>query len=133
VIVTVDEEDIALLAALSVMFCALPGVSVSVIGLAVTPAGSPLMVTVTIPVNPFAGTAFTLIACPKPPAVSATVIGANVIEKSAVGGGDCMFELQEIRAKHKSRQAAFISLCAPLLIADRSGAQPASLPATRIA
>jgi hypothetical protein len=47
-------------AAVIVTFCALPGVRVSDAGCAVTPAGRPVMATVTVPVNPLAGVAFTL-------------------------------------------------------------------------
>ena len=47
-------------AAVIVTVCAVPGVRVNVAGLAVTPDGSPATVTVTVPVKPFCGAAFTL-------------------------------------------------------------------------
>jgi hypothetical protein len=59
--VTVALPAAAVEAAASVTFCAIPGVSVSVAGFAVTPAGSPVNATVTTSVKPFAGTALTLI------------------------------------------------------------------------
>lgn len=71
---------------MSVKFCGVPGVNESVAGLEVTPLGRPLRVTVTVPVNPFTGTALTLTACPAPPATIAAVAGVVVSEKSAAGG-----------------------------------------------
>ena len=49
----------ALAAAVTVVFCAVPGVRFSVDGLAVTPDGRPLKLTFTDPLNPFVGVAFT--------------------------------------------------------------------------
>jgi len=108
--VSVALPATAVEAAVSVTLCAVPGVSVSVAGFAVTPAGSPPIVTATSPVKPFAGTAFTLICFPAPPAVSATVSGVEVNEKSAVcveteAGEDPL--LQDARATHTTRQAAY--------------------------
>jgi hypothetical protein len=71
-------------AAVRVTFCAAPGVRVSITGFAVTPAGSPLIATVTIPVKPFDGTAFTLTSCPAPPAATEIAEGAADSEKSGV-------------------------------------------------
>ena len=107
--VTVALPDAATEAAVSVTFCAVPGVKESVAGLAVTPEGSPVIATATIPVKPLAGTAFTLIFCPWLPATIATVAGAAVSEKSC-GGGEVETELdpppQEIAARHSNKQAA---------------------------
>jgi hypothetical protein len=83
--VSVALPATAVEAAVSVMLCAVPGVNVSVAGFAVTPAGSPLIATATLPVKPFAGTAFKLICFAAPPAVRATVAGVAVNEKSAAG------------------------------------------------
>ena len=47
-------------AAVRVTFCAVPGVSVRVDGLAVTPVGSPVMATETAPVKEFSAVASTL-------------------------------------------------------------------------
>ena len=66
--VTVALPTVAFAAAVSVTLCAVPGVSVSVAGFAVTPVGSPLMVTITVAVNPFVGTASTLTDFPVLPA-----------------------------------------------------------------
>ena len=76
------EED----AAVSVRFCAVPGTSVSVDGLAVTPEGKPLSVTVTVPVKPFRALAVTEADCPAPPAVNARFEGVADREKSAFPG-----------------------------------------------
>jgi hypothetical protein len=73
--------------AVSVKLCAAPGVSISVAGLVVTPAGRPLSATDTVLANPLEATAVTLTCCPDPPAVSATVLGVEVSEKSAAGVG----------------------------------------------
>ena len=99
--IAADEE------AVRVRFCGVPGVNVSVAGLELTPAGSPLRVTVTAPVNPFAGTALTLTCWPVLPATSATVAGAAVSEKSG-GGAVVVWDTvpQETRVKHSNRQAA---------------------------
>ena len=48
-------------------------------GLAVTPAGKPATVTVTVPEKALTGTAFTAIFCPAPP--GASVIDAGVEDK----------------------------------------------------
>jgi hypothetical protein len=85
---TVAVEDPALAAAVSVVLCAVPAVRESEDGLALTPAGRPLIVTATVPEKPFAGTAFTLTICPAPPAMRASVVGDTVSEKSAAGAGD---------------------------------------------
>lgn len=74
----------ALAAAVRVTVCAVPGVTVNEAGLAVTPAGSPEIVTATGEVKPPLATAFTLNCAPDPPATSAAVVGETVIEKSAV-------------------------------------------------
>jgi hypothetical protein len=50
----------AVTAAVSVVLCAVPGVSMSVAGLAVTPVGSPEIVTVTVPLKEFKAVARTL-------------------------------------------------------------------------
>ena len=68
--------------AVSVTFCAVPGVNVSVAGCAVTPDGKPVTATLTMFTKPLAGAAFTLIVCPGPPATSVTVAGEEVSEKS---------------------------------------------------
>ena len=47
--VTVAFPTVAFAAAVRVMFCAVPGVRLSVDGLAVTPAGRPLTFTFTVP------------------------------------------------------------------------------------
>jgi hypothetical protein len=74
-------------AAVSVTVCAVPGIRVKVAGLGVTPEGRPATVTLTVPVKPFCGAAFTLIVWPAPPAVRVTVAGVDVSEKSAVRTG----------------------------------------------
>jgi hypothetical protein len=72
-------------AAVSVTFLAVPGISVRVDGLAVTPVGRPLRVTFTLAVNPFRAFALTATAWPAAPAVNARLVGATVSEKSGAG------------------------------------------------
>jgi hypothetical protein len=43
--------------AVSAKLCAVPGVNVSVAGFAVTPEGSPVIATITVPVKPFSASA----------------------------------------------------------------------------
>ena len=49
--VTVDVAATALSAAVNVVLCATPGARLNVVGFAVTPAGSPMIATVTVPAN----------------------------------------------------------------------------------
>ena len=72
----------AFAAAVSVILCAVPGVRVGVDGLAVTPVGSPLRDTFTLPVNPFRAVAFRDTVCPVTPAVRRRVVGEAVRLKS---------------------------------------------------
>lgn len=81
-IVAVDEP--ALEAAVRVRVCAVPGVSVRVEGLAVTPAGRPVSATETADEKPFAGVAFTETVCLAPAAIVA-VEGVAVRVKSGAG------------------------------------------------
>lgn len=57
----------ALLPAVRVMFCGVPGVSDTDDGFAVTPAGNPLNATAVVPVKPFSAVAVSCTACPVPP------------------------------------------------------------------
>ena len=77
----------AVAAAVSVTLCAVPGVSDNVAGLLVTPAGSPVIATDTVAEKLLAAVAVTLTGCPATPAVSVTLLGAMVKEKSGVGDG----------------------------------------------
>jgi hypothetical protein len=84
VIVAVLEA--ALAAAVSVKFWAMPGMSIRVDGLAVTPVDKPLRETFTLPVKPFSAFAVTEIVLPAAPAVSDRFVGTTAREKSAAGG-----------------------------------------------
>jgi hypothetical protein len=75
----------ALAAAVRVSVCALPGVKVSVAGLAVTPLGRPLMATATVLLKELIAVARTLTFEPVAPATSATDGGETEREKSAAG------------------------------------------------
>jgi hypothetical protein len=66
----------------------MPGVSVKVDGMAVTPAGSPDRETLTLPVNPFSAFAVTESDFPALPAVRLRFVGATVKEKSAAGAAE---------------------------------------------
>jgi hypothetical protein len=90
--VTVGLPAAAFAAAVMVTLCAVPGVSISDVGFAVTPVGSPLIATDTIPEKPFAATASTLTGCPVPPAVSEMVPGKDVSEKFGAGAAAVMFK-----------------------------------------
>jgi hypothetical protein len=70
--------------AVKVMFCATPGTSVSIAGLAETPVGSPLGATVTFPAKPCIALAITLTGCPDAPPVTDAVAGETFREKSGV-------------------------------------------------
>jgi hypothetical protein len=83
--VIVALPALALVPAVSVRFLAVPGVSVSVEGLAVTPVGSPDRDTLTLPVNPFKAFAVTETDFPALPAVRLRLAGATIREKSGVG------------------------------------------------
>jgi len=87
VTVTVTFPLVAVDEAVMVTFCGVPGVSVSVDGAAVTPDGSPPIATVMLPANPLAAVALTATVFPEAPAVTFTVEGEAVREKSAVGVG----------------------------------------------
>jgi hypothetical protein len=86
--VTVDVEDAAVTAAVSVTVCAIPGARLNVAGLAVTPAGSPVIAMFTVPVNEFTAVAVTLTKPLAPPAASVAEVGASVSVKSG-GGAPC--------------------------------------------
>ena len=73
--------------AVSVRVWAAPGVRVKVDGLAVTPAGSPLRETLTLPVNPLSAVAVTETVCPAAPTVRLRVDGEAARLKSALLGG----------------------------------------------
>jgi hypothetical protein len=70
-------------AAVRVIFCAAPGVRLKVEEDKVTPAGSPVAVTETVPEKLLTAVAITLIACPAPPGVRVAALGETVTEKSA--------------------------------------------------
>src|SRR5260370_39131286 len=73
--------------AVTVTVCAVPEVKLSVAGCAVTPPGSPAIATLTSPVKPLAGTAFTLTCCPPPPGTSGMLAGVAVRVKSPAAAG----------------------------------------------
>jgi hypothetical protein len=77
----------ALLPAVSVTLCGVPGVRESVAGLAVTPAGNPLSATLVVPVNPLIAVAVSCTGCPVPPAVRLRAAGVTASEKSGWEGG----------------------------------------------
>ena len=83
--VTVGVAAVALPAAESVVFWDVPGVSVSVAGLAVTLDGRPVMAIATLPVKEFNGVARTLIAEPVWPPMRVNDVGEMLREKSGTG------------------------------------------------
>jgi len=88
--VTVSADAGVLIAAVSVVLCAVPGVNVSVAGFAATPLGSPVIATATVPLKPFAAVARTLTGEPVAPAVRVNDVGKIVSEKSGGGGAAAM-------------------------------------------
>src|ERR1700735_1148147 len=75
---TVDVPTAALDAAVSVVLCAVPGVRVSELGLAVTPLGRPVVAHLTAAVKPLLALAVKLIADPAAPEVSIREAGEAV-------------------------------------------------------
>ena len=102
--VTVALPAAALEAALSITFCAVPGVNVSVAGLAVTPAGNPVIATATVPLKPFTAVARTLTGEPFAPAIMMSDAGETASEKSATGTGVLIWVPHDTRARHKDKQ-----------------------------
>ena len=84
--VTVGLPGAASEAAVSVTFCAVPGVNESVAGLAVTPEGSPVIATATVPLKEFTAVARTLTCEPDVPATRVRDVGDTVRENSGGGG-----------------------------------------------
>jgi hypothetical protein len=78
---------------------------VSDVGCAVTPVGSPVIATVTIPAKPLAGVAFTLICCPAPPGTSVMLAGVEIRLKSPSVAGTAGLEapLQESNRRQRRK------------------------------
>jgi hypothetical protein len=70
-----------------------PGVSVSAAGVAVTPVGSPVRATATVPENPLTALAVTLIGIPAAPAVRLRDAGDAVSVKSGLAATAVMVRL----------------------------------------
>jgi hypothetical protein len=96
--VNVVLPSIAAAEAVNVMVCAVPGVSVSVAGCAVTPLGKPVIATDTMLAKPLTGVALTLICGDVPPGARATVVGRADKEKSGMSSGGEP-PLQEVRTR----------------------------------
>jgi len=77
----------ALVPAVKVTLCAVPGVRFRVAGLAVTPPGRPLIATATVPVNEFSAVAVTLTCEPAAPGVRVSDVGDTASAKSGGGAG----------------------------------------------
>ena len=82
--VSVALPAVALEAAVMVTFWAVPGVSVKAAGAAVTPTGSPVRATATVPEKPLTALAVTLIGIPAAPAVRLRDAGDAVSVKSGL-------------------------------------------------
>jgi hypothetical protein len=76
--VTVAVAATAVRAALSFVFCGVPGVKVNVAGLAVTPAGSPEIVIATAPLNEFVAVAVTPTEALTDPPTIVTDVGVTL-------------------------------------------------------
>ncbi len=106
--VTVGVDTAAVVPAISVVVCAVPGLKVSVVGLAVTPPGSPPIATETVPLKEFTAVARTLTGGPVVPAAIVSDVGDTVSEKSGCGmesEAGCDPPPQDIRGRHKNKQA----------------------------
>ncbi len=73
------------------MFCAVPGARVRVEGVAVTPAGRPVMATLTVPAKELIGLAVMLTGDPVAPAVMESEVGERARVKS---GGERWLRLR---------------------------------------
>jgi hypothetical protein len=82
--VTVDDPVVAPMLAVSVTFCAVPGVSVSDAGSAVMPAGRPVMLTATGEAKPAIAATCRESAVPLVPLTSVCDVGVTVKTKSGV-------------------------------------------------
>jgi hypothetical protein len=80
--VTVDVAPAVAIPAVNVVLCATPGVRFNVAGFAVTPAGSPVIATATVPVNELIAPAVTLTKEPAAPPTIVNDVGDNISEKS---------------------------------------------------
>jgi hypothetical protein len=80
--VTVALPAAALAAAVRVMFCGVPGARLKVVGFAVTPAGNPLMATLTVVLNPFCAVMLRATGWPAAPAVRVRDAGVTLRLKS---------------------------------------------------
>jgi hypothetical protein len=87
VITTFTLPAWALLPAVRVTLCGVPGVSVNVAGFAVTPAGKPLTATLTVALKPSSAVADNCTGCPAAPIVRLRDAGLTANEKSACAGG----------------------------------------------
>src|SRR5438477_9685721 len=83
--VTVAVAVAAVSAAVSVVLCVTPGVRFSVAGFAVTPAGSPVIATATVPANELTAVAVTFTVAPAAPGTIVADTGDTASVKS--GGG----------------------------------------------
>jgi hypothetical protein len=84
---TAEVVALALAAAEKLTCCGDPGVSVKVEGVAVTPAGTPLAATCTVPENPLSAVADTATVCALPPAARVTLVAPADKEKSGFAPG----------------------------------------------
>ena len=94
--VTVAFPTAAFAEALRVTLCAVPGVRLSVDGLAVTPAGNPLNLTFTVPLKPVLEAAFTETVLPAPPCVTVKLAGDKVRAKPRSAGAACVTESAKV-------------------------------------
>ena len=82
-------DPAAALPAVKVIFCAVPGVNVSVAGFAVTPAGRPLSATAIGAENPFMALVSHVTGSPADPPINEAVVGETLREKSDALDGGC--------------------------------------------
>jgi hypothetical protein len=103
--------------ALRVVLCATPGARLRVVGFAVTPAGRPVMETVTLPENALTGVAVKLTWEPDAPAVIVSDDGATERVKSGGGGGAMVVVTEEV-CERAPEVPVSVSVALPAAVAD---------------
>ncbi len=93
-------------AAVRVTFCDAAGVTLTVLGDALTPGGSPVIATETDPLKELMAFAETVMSAPEPPACSVTEVGETASEKSGEEDeeGAPVLELPDLELPHDVRK-----------------------------
>ena len=98
----------ALAAAFRVTICGVPALTLTDAGLAVTPAGSPVIATATVELNPLIAVTLTDTCADAPPPVSATVAG--VTERLKSGAGLLVDPQPTVKNRRQAPATRFLSM-----------------------